>query len=405
MIAWSAAVGASGRARDAARDAARRARAALVGAEAPVLALAFASPSYDDVDAVPSVLGDELGPVPVAGGTAGGAVFDHGSVHPRGVLVALLGGDEVDATVVTTAVESPELVELVPAAMAIRQAAERAAAAGRESAMCLVFAPAIRVDGEALVAAVRKGTGAQIQLAGALTGDDFTFDRSCVFAEGHARPDRVVLAGVFTTSPVGVAARHGLPPVGPTRAVTRSDGAWLVALDGKPAREVWLADARAAGFEPPSAAAELLPAMGGYPLGIDVSSHVEHLVRSPLALRDDGAVLLAASVPERTLVRVMRAGAPEMLDAMQWAARLARERAGERCAGALLLACSNRLQELGARFVEEPAAAGRVLKGPVAGACVFGEIARATREVDAFHNMTSVVAAWPQGRDARRGQR
>jgi hypothetical protein len=397
MIAWSAAVGASGRARDAARQAAARARAAL-GSGPPVLALSFASPSYEDVDAVPSALVDELGPVPIAGGTAAGAVFEDGRVHPRGVLVALLGGDEVDATVTTTVVESPELVELVPAGLAIRHAAERAAAEGRDSAMCLVFAPAIRVDGEALVAAVRKGTGAQIQLAGALTGDDFTFDRPLVFDAGGARPDQVVLAGVFTASPVGVATRHGLSPVGPTRAVSRSDGPWLLALDGKPAREIWLADARAAGFEPPPAPADLLAALGGYPLGIDVSSHVEHLIRSPVALRDDGAVLLAASVPERTLVRVMRAGASEMLDATQWAARLARDRAGEHCAGALLLTCANRLQELGHRFVEESLVAARVLEGPVAGACVFGEIARARREVDAFHNMTSVVAAWPRGR-------
>jgi hypothetical protein len=268
--------------------------------------------------------------------------------------------------------------------------------------MCLVFAPAIRVDGEALVAAVRKGTGAPIQLAGALTGDDFTFDRPLVFAEGGARSDRIVLAGVFTSSPVGVAARHGLAPVGPSRSVTRSDGPWLVALDGRPAREIWVADARAAGFEPPLAPADLLPALGGYPIGLDVSSHVEHLARSPLALREDGAVMLAASVPERTLVRVMRAGEAEMLDAAQWAARLARDRAGERCAGALLLACASRLQELGHRFVEEPAAVEKVLQAGVAGACVYGEIARARREVDAFHSMTSVVAAWPHGRQRAR---
>lgn len=70
-------------------------------------------------------------------------------------------------------------------------------------------------------------------------------------------------------------------------------------------------------------------------------------------------------------------------------------RVGGRASGVLLLPCSGRLAALGDRFREEPEGVARTLEAPIAGACVFGEIARAHREVDAFHNTTAVVVAWP----------
>lgn len=394
MVRFAAAVSARPGARDGAREACARARREL-GDAAPALALAFASPAYGRLDEVAEAVEAELGPVALAGGTAGGGLFDAHGVQRSGVLVALVGGDVRVATA-TAPIASPDLVAVVPAAAQILAAADRAARDGLEDALCLAFAPAVRVDGEALVAALRKGTGARMQLAGALTGDDLTFDRAQVLADGRGHADRVVLAGLFTRTPVGVAARHGWRPVGPAHEVTRCDGPWLLEVDGRPALDVWLADARAADARPPADRGALVGWLADhFTLGLALPSLCEPLVRTPMALRDDGAVQLAASITEGATVHVMRASAREMLDASRAAAAASLERAGGRCTGGLVLACTGRLQALGDRFDEDASGVARVLGAPVAGVCVYGEIARAHREVDAFHNATAVVCAWP----------
>ena len=60
----------------------------------------------------------------------------------------------------------------MPAAQEIARAADDAARRGFVHSTSLVFAPGIFVDGEALVAAVRKGAGARARFAGGLTGDE-----------------------------------------------------------------------------------------------------------------------------------------------------------------------------------------------------------------------------------------
>jgi hypothetical protein len=395
MVRFGAAVSTARDTADAVREAAERARASM-GSAMPRLAVVFASPAYDRLDAVPRLVETALGAVPLVGGTSGGAVFDEGGVARRGILVALVGGDGVRAAAVTAPTRSPELIDVVPAGARLLAAADRAAQEGLGEALCLAFAPAVHVDGEALVAAVRKGAGPRMQLAGALVGDDFTFDRPRVFADGGARPDRVALAAIFTTAPAGLVARHGWRSLGPTRVVTRSDGAWLLEVDGRRALDAWLADVRAADGNPPAENSALLVYLANhYALGVEAPALVEPVVRAPMALREDGGVRLAAGIAEGTRVRVMRASARDMLEASRAAAEIARERAGGATGGALVFSCSGRLAALGDRFGEEPAGIARALDAPVAGACVFGEIARAHREVDAFHNTTAVVVAWP----------
>ncbi|MDP9152515.1 MAG: FIST C-terminal domain-containing protein, partial [Myxococcota bacterium] len=408
MTAFAAAVDTSSRGVEAAGTAAARALTELSDAK-PVLAVVFASVSYDDLDGIPAAVERELGGVPLVGGTAGGALFERGVVATRGVLVALLGGDGVRATTTTAAISSPELFDVVPAGARLLSAADDAAREGFEESLCLVFAPAAHLDGDALVAAARKGTGARMQLAGALAGDDFSFDRSLVFADGGARRDRAVMAGVFTRLPVGVAARHGWRAAGPVRVVTSSEGPWLVRIDGRRAIDAWVTDVRAAGARPPPGNAELVAFLANsWALGLGMSSPaalshapVEPAARAPLVLRDDGAVLLSSPVVEGSRVHVMTASRAEMRRAAIVAAELARQRAGGSLAGGLVFACSARLAALGDGFAEEQASIGQALGARTAGACVFGEIGRAHREVHAFHNMTTTVVAWPANQPAR----
>jgi len=395
----------------AAQEAARQARVPLQ-TETPELAIVFASVSYPDVGAVPATLSAELGNIPIVGGTAGACVFSSEQVAPRGVSVVLLGGAGIAVASHAAERVSPDVVEAVPAAERIAQAADEAAARGFPHYACLVFAPGIFTDGEALVAAVRKGAGARAQLAGGLTGDDLTMDRAKVIASGELRSDRIVLTGLFTERPIGIAARHGWMPVGPQRTVTRTEGIHLCDLDRRPALDVWLEDARRAGAKPPTDRKDLaLYLANHYEIGIAGAPQrngkhrkvsktppeedgPELVARAPFAIRADGAIQMSGSIAEGTHVRMMHASRQDLLRASSQAASAAMMNAGGPLAGALVLACSGRLAALGNGFAEEPARIRQRLAAPIGGACVFGEIARNVRDADAFFNTTAVVVAF-----------
>src|ERR1700733_8836177 len=188
MISFGSAIADAPRAEDAAESAAREASAALRGAS-PVIAVVFASASYEDLDRVPAAIARVLGAVPIVGGTSGACVIGPSRVLARGVSVVVLGGDGIEAIATSGTVATAELQEAVRPAARIAAAADLAAKRGLVELTCLVFAPSMAVDGAAFTAAVRKGAGARAQLAGGLTGDELTFDRSRVFADGALRGD------------------------------------------------------------------------------------------------------------------------------------------------------------------------------------------------------------------------
>lgn len=395
---------------EAAKDALRQARARFSNGAAPKIAIVFSSISYGDVAEVTSVIRSELGDVPIVGGTSGACVFGPERIASRGVSIVLLGGDDIEVAHRSTECTSAICLEAVTAAEQVSAASDAAAARGLTHFACLVFAPSIFVDGEALVTAVRKGAGARAQLAGGLTGDDLTMDRPKVYVDGDLRADRVVIAGLFTRRPIGIAARHGWQAVGPVRTVTRTDGVWLCELDDRPALEVWLGDARRAGAVPPADPKDLaLYLANHYEIGITGSSATrppssahfgaggdtrELVARAPFAIREDGALQLSAALAEGTHVCVMHATRNDLLRASTEAASAAVLRAGHPVAGALVLACSGRLAALGDSFGEEPARIRERVAAPIGGACVFGEIAKNVRDSDAFFNTTAVVVAF-----------
>jgi hypothetical protein len=404
MISFGSGVSAASSAAGAAREAAQRALA-MHGPD-PRLAVVFASAGYGDVERAARAVREIIGDAQIVGGTAGGCVFDGGTTARRGVSVVLLGGDGL-AVEARTAGRSASFVEVVPAADRIARAADLAAADGLDHFACLVFAPGIGDDGEALVAAVRKGAGPRAQLAGGLTGDDLTFDRPRVFFGDELRDDCVVLTGLFTKTALGISARHGWAAVGPVRTVTRADGPHLLELDDRPALDVWLEDARSAGGTPPAEGAEIAHYLANhFELGladesasrIAVEADLRELVaRAPMAVRADRGVTLSASIADGSHVRVLGASRDDLLRASSEAADAAAARAGGKgVAGALVLACSGRLAALGDAFPQEPAAIHRRHAAPIGGACVFGEIARNLRDRDAFFNTTAVVVAFPR---------
>jgi hypothetical protein len=375
---------------DAAREAASKARHALHGTTA-ALAIVSVSSGYEDLDAIPGALARELGDVPIVGGTAAGAVIGSGTVIARGLNVVLIGGDDLAVATGSARIESRELVELMPVAKKI----------GLGEFACLAFAPGLFVDGEALVAVLRKGAGVRAALAGGLIGDALAFDRARTFADGELHRDRIVLAGLFTKRRIGVAARHGWRTAGPAHVVTRSEGTLLRALDGRPALDVWLEDVRAAGGTPPRGEGLLIYLVNNYVLGITVpgvpsrGDAPEFIIRAPFQLKSNGVVRMSASMAEGETVRLMNASPQELLDASKAATSYAMASAGGNVTGGLVLACTSRIAALGGQFPSEVKSIQAGLGAPIGGLCVYGEIARTRSDADAFFNTTTVVVAFP----------
>lgn len=391
---------------EAAREAATRALEAFEGAT-PKLAIVFGSVSYADVESVPRAIREVTGDVPLVGGPSGACVLGPRGVTTRGVSVVLLGGDDIAVETRVACLVGQDLVDVVPTAQEIARAADEATKRGLDHCTCLVFAPGIVVDGEALVAAVRKGAGARAQLAGGFTGDELSSDRAWVFVDDQLRDDCVLLAGIFTRQRVGISARHGWRAVGPSRTVTRADGPVLHELDHRPAIEVWLEDARRAGATLPAASG---PASDSRGLALYLASHYalgladppnkssakrsELLARAPWDVGADGSVKLSASIGEGRRAQIIQASRKDLFRASASAAADAVMRAGGRVAGALVLACSGRLAVIGDELHEEAALVRDRVGAPIGGACVFGEIAKNERDLDAFFNATAVVVAF-----------
>lgn len=364
----------------------------------PKLALLFASVSYADLAVAPRALRDVVGNVPIIGGTSGPCVLGPSGTVARGASVVLLGGDDLEVAYRTARLDAPHHVAVVPAAREIARAADEAARRGLVHHVCLVFAPGIHVDGDALVAAVRKGAGARAQLAGGLTGDDLTMDRPQVFVRDELRSDTALLAGIFTRKHVGIAARHGFKATGPTRTVTRAEGAVLFELDHRRAIDVWLEDARRVGSVPPTDRCELASYLAShFELGIadEVTNEGGELVaRAPWRVSEDGSLTLSGSIGEGRRVRLVHANRSDLLRASTNAAAEAVMRAGGRVVGALVLPCAGRVVSLGHQFAEETARIRERIAAPIGGSTVFGEIAKNERDVDAFFNTTTTIVAF-----------
>jgi hypothetical protein len=118
----------------------------------------------------------------------------------------------------------------------------------------------------------------------------------------------------------------------------------------------------------------------------------EPVVRVPMEIRPDGAAR-AGALAEGAVVQVMSSDPRAMRLASARAAALAAERAGGKTTGGLVFSCSGRLSVLGGGLETEAREVARRLGGPIGGVCVFGEVARAHHEADAFHNTTAVVVA------------
>jgi hypothetical protein len=128
-------------------------------------------------------------------------------------------------------------VEAADPRRAAREAtAEALAGIGDAShGVVLLFVDSESGDQAEVVAGAYAVAGGTVPLAGGAAGGS----ARARFADGRALADGVVAVAIGSSTPIGVGIAHGCVPRGTPSIVTRSDGATVLQLDGRPAQDVY----------------------------------------------------------------------------------------------------------------------------------------------------------------------
>lgn len=379
---------------DAAREAATAASAALRG-RPPLCGFVFAGPAHR-LDVAIKTIADSAGVAParLLGSSTAGELSQRGLTH-GGLCLLLLASDCLDVDTAFVDRLGPQQGQAaIPLCARFAELAQAAAGRGYAHSTTVVMLNALSGAGEALAQSIVQRTRPFQQVVGGAAGDEGAFQATPVALGERTGHDAAVAAHFFGARRFGVGVGHGLRPTAGHMVATRCQDNLLFELDGQPAFAVYQRYAR-------SLDVDLQPASAGkflinHELGVYALGELR-MARAPLSVRPDGALVLAAAVPQGATVCFLDGDPNAMIQAAHGAARTARAVLGERSAAAVLLFdCICRGTILGAQFQREIDAVRQVFpEAPLLGFLTYGEIARAKGQIDPWHNAAAVVVAIP----------
>jgi hypothetical protein len=265
---------------------------------------------------------------------------------------------------------------------------------GYGHATVMMFIDPFVGDGEGVVNALRKHTGAFCQVVGGGAGDDGKFIGANVFLGEEVLSEAAVLVKIFSKNRIGIGAKHGMNNCTKPMRVTKSSGNILQEIDEKPAFEAYLAFAKTQGVE---LTRETAPAfMMDHELAIQAGYFTK--IRAPFKVHPDGSLQMAAEVPQGSMVCIVDSDAKRLTQAATEAAEEAKKNLGDsKASGVLVFDCICRKTILGDKFGTEIDAIASVFEKdtPIVGFATYGEIAQYGGLFNGWHNSTSVVCALP----------
>lgn len=362
------------------------ATAALRGSD-PKLLVVFASPAHDLGAMLAGVR--ELAPAtPLIGCSTAGEIATDGP-SDASVVVTALGGSGFS---VTTNAARNASTDLRQAGAAAAMCAENGPAA--EHQVLLLLSDGLGGDQQEVVRGAYSVVGASVPLVGGCAGDDMAMRKTFQFFDGEVLEDSVVAAAINSDAPFGIGVQHGWTRVGAPFLVTASSGTRVLALDDRPALDVYLERLEAPDDARTDPAAFTRFALT-HPFGLSRRSGEEVRFIAE-ANFDDRSIGCIAEVPQGGLAWIMEGDATSVLDATISACSQAVDGlSGRRPLGFLAFDCIARRGVLGSEGIREEVARIKSYSrgAPVAGFYTYGEIAR-THGVSGFHNQTLVVLAF-----------
>lgn len=328
---------------------------------------------------------------PIVGATTGGAAFTERGYTRHGVCAGFLLGYDTD--VVATMGRDVKRDLKAPVNQALEPILKNVDVKQKEHSL-LVLSDAFAADGEALLDVVRNAVPTHFRVFGGTAGDGWTFKGTRVFLDEEIVSDALVFVGPFTGIPFAAMARHGFSAVegGREFEITGIEANILQSLDCGPAARVYRDELKRLGLLP--AEGDLVKAMAMYELGARTPFREELKIRAPLGANDEGAVILASSLPRRSAVRIVSSSPDKLVQAARDVAQRVYRRVRGNVHGALVFDCAARLQLLAERYGDTVHAYRGGGAHPILGMACYGELLRVGGTSDGFHNTTAIVAAW-----------
>ncbi len=365
-----------------------------LGAKDPDLLIVFASVKYDQQKMLDGVR--SLSPSAVlVGSSTSGEIVTQGPLKDNSVTVMAIKSSEIKyfADVGENIAASPRL-----AGKAVADKVKEKAGGKLDA---FIMLPDVLVgNGADTVRGVLDSLGEHFPVVGGASGDDFAFKKTYQYLNDKIYSGSVVGLGLVGNFKMGIGVKHGWIPVGVPAIVTKSSGAVIHEIDGKPAIKIYedyFGEEEAKVLHTEALARLAIT----YPLGMKVAGSDEFLIRDPITVDDKGAITCAAEIPEGSEIRLMIGSREEAIKVAKIAAESAvAQLDGSEPKAVIIFNCIARNKLFGDRSGEEITAIQEAIGHtvPLIGFYTYGEQAPLGGEVrniekcnSAFHNETVVI--------------
>jgi hypothetical protein len=362
---------------------------AIEEAGSPKVLLVFSSTKYDQQQLIKGINNTAKG-VPVIGCSSAGEITTFGPTRGTVVIMAL-ASDSVDFTIGLGSQISKS------SRQAGRELARniKSDAKSKISAL-LVFSDILTGNGDEILKGIQEVFSEKLFIAGCAAGDDFLFKETYVYYKDKFVPASLAglsLSGKYT---IGVGVRHGWVPIGLPVKVTKSHGAVVDELEGKPAVEFYVEHF---GMSVEDLMKETFAQLAiTYPLGRNIETNDEPLIRYPIDINSQGGIRFTAGIPEGSSVRLMLGSREEAIKATEEAAKIALTQLKEKPVKAAIVFDNIARDKLLAQHAPEEIEKIKELIGdnvPLVGCYTYGEFApnikKNAPDICFFHNETMTV--------------
>lgn len=261
----------------------------------------------------------------------------------------------------------------------------------RDLQAVLIFSDGSHTDGAALMDGLRRALPEGVAVAGGMAGDGERFAQTWLWDGARRMTAGAAVIGVCGDVLVACASGGGWDSFGVDREITAADGAELIALDGRPALELYreyLGERSAA-----------LPASALlFPLLVSGGSG-EPVVRTILGIDNArGSIRLAGAVAVGQHARLMRANPNRLIGAAESSCLSShaalRAMVGDGALAAIVVSCVGRRLVLKQRSEEEAESVAATLgaRAAVAGFYSYGEFSGSGLSPCSLHNQTFTLA-------------
>lgn len=361
------------------------------GVENPDIVIAFSSAGLNQNDVVHGI-NEASNKAPLMGCSDAGQITNEGP-NKGGVSVMVIKSDSIKFTPGTGGQISSGARE--SGAALARDISGKTA---EPLKLLMMLTDVLKGNGADIVRGVQDVLGQDFLIVGGAAGDDFQFKETFVYYYDQVLPSSIVGVGLSGNFSVGIGVRHGWTPVGLPKKVTKSSGAVVEEIEGKPAVKIY---EEYFGKKAEELKAEPLAIMAiTYPLGMSVEGSDEFLIRDPITVDEKGAITCAAEIPEGSEVRLMIGSKDDAIAAAKDAAQKALEQlGGVQPKAVVIFNCIARNKLFGRDAGEEIQAIQSILgvNVPLIGFYTYGEQApiggNVVRPFSCFHNETVVIMA------------